>query len=52
MVSYKWIRKTQVIPEFGVDYNVWGFYDNVVFFDFEVFWWVFVLEWREIIESR
>ena len=22
--SYKWIRKTQVIPEFGVDYNVRG----------------------------
>ena len=26
LVSYKWIRKTQVIPELGVDYNVWGFY--------------------------
>ena len=25
LVSYKWIRKTQVIPELGVDYNVWGF---------------------------
>jgi hypothetical protein len=24
LVSYKWIRKTQVIPELGVDYNVWG----------------------------
>ena len=30
-VSYKWIRKTQVIPELGLDYNVWGV------FDFEVF---------------
>ena len=25
-VSYKWIRKTQVIPEYVVFYNVWGFY--------------------------
>ena len=25
-VSYKWIRRTQVIPELGVFYNVWGFY--------------------------
>jgi len=24
-VSYKWIRKTQVIPEYVVFYNVWGF---------------------------
>ena len=24
LVSYKWIRKTQVIPELGVDYNVCG----------------------------
>ena len=25
LVSYKWIRKTQVIPELDVDYNVWDF---------------------------
>jgi len=25
-VSYKWIRKTQVIPELGLFYNVWGYY--------------------------
>ena len=24
LVSYKWIRKTQVIPEYVVFYNVWG----------------------------
>ena len=24
LVPYKWIRKTQVIPELGVDYNVCG----------------------------
>ena len=28
LVSYKWIRRTQVIPELGVDYNVCG--DRVV----------------------
>jgi len=24
-VSYKWIRKTKVIPELGFNYNVWGY---------------------------
>ena len=26
LVSYKWIRKTQVIPEYVVFYKNWGFY--------------------------
>ena len=29
-VSYKLIRKTQVIPEFGGFYNVWGIYLEVL----------------------
>ena len=24
LVPYKWFRRTQYIPELGVDYNVWG----------------------------
>ncbi len=30
-------RRTQYIPELGLNYNVWGIYDIVVIFDFEVF---------------
>ena len=26
LISYKWIRKTKVIPELGLNYNMWGFY--------------------------
>ena len=52
LVPYKWFRRTQYIPELGLFYNVWGIYDIVVIFDFEVFLGVFVLEGREIIESR
>jgi len=26
LVSYKWIRKTQVIPEYVMFYKNWGFY--------------------------
>jgi len=30
LVSYKWIRKTQVIPEYEVFYKNWGFYLDCV----------------------
>ena len=29
LVTYKWIKRTQYIPEFGLNYNVWGFYLEV-----------------------
>jgi hypothetical protein len=38
-------RRTQYIPELGLNYNVRGIYDIVVIFDLVVFWGgVFVLE--------
>lgn len=37
LVSFWWFRKTQVIPELDVDYNVGGILDIVVFFDLVVF---------------
>jgi len=37
-------RRTQYIKRFGGILQEWGVYDIVVFFDFEVFWGVFVLE--------
>jgi hypothetical protein len=38
LVSYKWFRRTRNIPELGLDYNVCGDFDLVVF------WGVFVLD--------
>ena len=37
MGSYKWFRKTQVIPQLGVDYNVWGIYNVWGDFDLGVY---------------
>jgi len=37
LVSYKWFRITQYIPELGLFYKEGGIYDIVVIFDLVVF---------------
>ena len=46
-------RRTQYITELGLDYNVWGYLRYCgEYLTLWYFWGVFVLEGREIIESR